>query len=700
MFTTVVNKKKPKSYLSGVIKDNKIFILFSFLSCLLPIIYCLLASLIKPNGSQAVMGVGHVIPFMLAFMQISFTISIIIFAKLNEIKKTRYYSNHQLISSSMWLSLFIGIMFAIFYVASAFCYMYFSNNRPNTQAMLKYGLDFLYITSALILFFPIFTSTIFIVKYRNEVLAINSIIIFFILSVLFSFLFCIFTDLEIIGLSIGLLISIMLTIFINLFFINGFFTIKELFAIYEVRNICLIFSKTIFKESATQISMSFFKAIAIICLSFSIPNTISGFVPLSYQMSRVIWFNMMYFIPFIGLGIGEGIRFHHLFNHSVVSDNNCYLEHRWRNDLKIIYATFFLTVAITIGCIFAVKPLNRLYIVNDYNRFRDGKMPEIAGWGTPTLAPNSIPNLQNFKDLSLDPLPEFKPLKDNPNNSPIIDIQNAAIRLENLNLFQNWVRQQIASNPNVVEGVKQDLQSINEWIDWLKQTNIDGVSIIHFIETKYDVNFLEQIKNIVNGIQPSTGFLQAVRSCLSYFVYLWLYSNTNDIITDAFLLLRPIINYHNVIFDSNANIVEVLINNPLSTVLTSLFLSINTFDAKAMIYIGVYGTLNSIWAILIQLNQRNLRKGMPYWLLTLVYGGCIGFLVTFGTLFGVTLTSQLGKANPFMYLDAWTFPLIVISFVVIVFLSIKYFVSYKKYNKIKSSLQTINSEVLNNVKVH
>ena len=108
-----------------------------------------------------------------------------------------------------------------------------------------------------------------------------------------------------------------------------------------------------------------------------------------------------------------------------------------------------------------------------------------------------------------------------------------------------------------------------------------------------------------------------------------------------------------------------------------------------MIYISVFGIANSVWAILIQANQRNLKEGMPYWMLTFIYGFCIGFLVVFGTLFAVTFKEKLGMNNPFNYLDAWTFPLVVISFAAIMVLGTKNIVSWKKYYKEKEGTSNV-----------
>lgn len=99
-YSNYLNKKfyDLKNFTKEIRKEYGLFIVFAFLSCVLPIIYCLLASLFKPNGSQAVMGMGHVMPFLLAFVQISFSISMII---LTKVKHKKEFSQQKIIVSSI-----------------------------------------------------------------------------------------------------------------------------------------------------------------------------------------------------------------------------------------------------------------------------------------------------------------------------------------------------------------------------------------------------------------------------------------------------------------------------------------------------------------------------------------------------------------------------------------------------------------------
>lgn len=618
----IYKKTINKSYLFNVLKENKIFLLFSFFFCSLPIIFCLSSSILKPNGSQAVMGIGQIIPFLLSFMQISFTFAILIFSYFFKLFKSKKISYNFLISTLLWKSFLIGLTFSLFYIISSFLYMYFSNNRPNTQETLNYALNFLWFSSIGLIAFPIYLISIFIIKNNEEksatILSISSFFIINISSFIFMFLMKSNNN-GTIGLGIGYSFGIFISFIINFLYIK-FFLFFNFYKFSLIKKINKSILKVIFKESFSSISISIFKAIAIIMLSFFIPDSINGFVPLSYQMSRVIWFNVMYFIPFLGLGIAEGIRYHYLMYHDENSKENCYLNHKIKNDLKIIIASIISTLIFSILSFLSLNQLIEIYTKNDFNTFKNGLMPEIKGWGSPKIFSNINLNTQTTTN----------------------------------NLYKLY--------------------------EWLQQKNNEGISLLDFIENKYEINILEEIIKFLNNEKLSPNTYILIKNSLSYFMYLWLYSTTNKTIVESFLILRPLINFSNFFDQTNNNLNEIISNYSLSDVLTSLYLKINQFSAKAIIYIYVFGILNSVWSILLQIKQRNSKKSMPYLLLIFIYSFCISFLVTFGALFSVVLNEKL-IYNPFKFLDAWTFPLLVISFLVIIIVLILNFISYKKQKK-------------------
>ena len=71
--------------------------------------------------------------------------------------------------------------------------------------------------------------------------------------------------------------------------------------------------------------------------------------------------------------------------------------------------------------------------------------------------------------------------------------------------------------------------------------------------------------------------------------------------------------------------------------------------------------------------------------MVIIYFICIGGLITFGALFGVTFKNSLGSANPFQYLDAWTFPLVIISILAILVVGIKAIQAKKVAKKLKNN---------------
>lgn len=691
MIKCVETKKiKKLSFFWQIIKESKLFITFSFFSCILPIIYCLIASFIKPDGSQAVMAVGYASPFLLAFIQISFTTSLIL---ISQIKKTSFINepewkkDHKTLWTSIRVSLLIGLLMVFFYTLSSFLYIYFSNNKPNTQGTLKYGLDFIWSTTLVIFLFPIITSLLTFIFTKNKTNAILITLILFLMIITFSFILSVFTPLKVKGIGLGSSISCVVIFLILIYFSYSYNKVLfyKPFYISKERN---IITKIIIKESMTSISLSLFKGVAIVFISFWIPLTINGFVPLSYQMSRVIWFNLMYLIPFIGIGVGEAIRFHYLEHDQ---DNHCSINHSQKQDFVFVLITLILTIFICMGSFFLINPLLNIYTMNDNNYFKNKESPPIQGWGIPTIPPKEFMDLTQIDKIQWTDFPTLKPLKpltDDPIKNAIIKTQNLIIISENLTKIKNWTSIQISNNPEF----QYYLNNLQKWIEWLHQTNKDGTTIISFLETKYNIEgvFKEIIVSIAKGDGKWKDVLQKLaplfKSGTSYLVYLWLYSKTNPIVTESFINLRQFINFENIIdaytnIDGTLDVKSLLFKNKLINILPSLFLKIQTFNSKSLIYVYLFSILNSVWAIRLQTTARNFKEGMPLWLMVIIYFLCIGGLVTFGVLFGVILTNTLGSLNPFQYLDAWTFPLVIISILAIFIVSIRSKKSYKFIQK-------------------
>ena len=679
----IIVQSKKSNFLKLIFNESKLFIIFSFLVCLLPIFLSLISSLIKPNGSQAVLATGYVAPFLMAFIQMAFSISMIFIAKLknqaNEVKNNIEKLKNENINfwTIFWLSLIMGIIMVIFYIFSSFLYIYFANNKPNTQATLKFGLDFIWSTILFILLIPLITSLMIFIFFHNKNQSILVTIMFFLFITGLSIAFGPFTNLKVTGIGIGISFAAILILIIEI----SYLWLNQQWLFYQPLvkpKLNLTVIKLIIKESLTNISLSAFKGIAILGLSFAIPFTISDFVPLSYQMSRVIWFNLMYFLPFLGIGIGEAIRFHYLFHDK---NNPCNINHCVKNDFLFILITISVTILFSVGAIFIVNPLATVYSKNDFNPFLNNLAPEIEGWGQPTTPPKELINLEELNKLKLDPFPELQkliPLTGDPQKDQIINLQNAIIKLDNLKKSTDWLDIQIKNNPIEFNHL---FQNLDEWNKWLNQINLDGIKLIDFLNQQFGVkdSFDLIIQSIINGDEQwkneINNLIPFLKSSMSYMVYVWLYSSINPDVTTSFINLRVFVSvkdlFSSYIENGQLNLQKLLSENSIFDILPVLFLKIQTFNSKSMIYILIFSNLNAIWSILLQTNTRDVKKSLPYPLMIIIYFICVGGLITFGTLFAVTFKTSLGTSNPFQYLDAWTFPLVIISILAIFVVSIK-----------------------------
>lgn len=661
------NTRLPRhgSFLKEVLSQARLFLVFSLFTCSLPIIFCLIASLIQPNGSQAVLALGYVVPFLMAFLQIAFTVSMIMVAKLTANRPLVASHHHLYIHrsnfwSSIWLSLLLGLIMSLCYALSTSLYIYFANNKPNTQATLTYGLDFTWQTVGFVIVIPVVTTLMMRIFMLNKNHALAMMGLLFLAIVALALVLGLMTNLKAAGIGLGTTVAALVVLvlqFSYLYRYQGFLFGRP--AGWSPWS--LLTMRLILKESLTSISLSVFKGVAIVALAFAIPLTISDFVPLSYQMARVLWFNLMYFLPFIGLGIGEIIRFHYLFHDG---SNQCDFQHSLKTDLGLIFGTLLLTLALSVGAVFVVAPLARLYSRHDFNPFASNLAPEIAGWGQPTVPPQELVNLEELQQLELTPLPHLEPLlplTGDPQKDIIIKLQNAAIQLANANKISQWLNLQIQNNPTVFAHL---FANLNQWNAWLNQTNSQGVKLIDFLGIKEPIKAIiaswiagnDEWQNQVLSLLP------LFKSTMSYFVHLWLYACTDPTITSAFINPRWLISVPE--FLAQYGFKNGVLNwrqSNIVALLPALFLQIQTFSAKSIFYILIFANLNAVWAIILQTNARDLKKSLPHWLMLIVYLVCVGGLVTFGALFAVTFKTQLGSTNPFQYLDAWTFPLVLIA---------------------------------------
>lgn len=290
------------------------FIIFSFLNISLPIIICLISASLDSYGAYAAMGIGYVTTFQMAFSQVGFSFAIFSsFFYFKILRKKQYeFSSapYDLIYDILFLAFLYGLIITPIYIGSAYVYTKYANAHYNTIDSLSYANDFIFSSWGYVFLVTILYSLVMVLhNKKGQLHAIIYLFFIFGLIAVLSSVLGILTDLKGTGVGLGMTLAILIgTIiaYIDCYFVtNVFRSIK--FRINSVL-INLILSYT-WRPSLTTLSIQIFKGCALLLLSFQIPDALKNSVPLDYQMSRIIWYNIMYFVPFIFLGIVDATYF-------------------------------------------------------------------------------------------------------------------------------------------------------------------------------------------------------------------------------------------------------------------------------------------------------------------------------------------------------------------------------------------------------
>ncbi len=622
------NRKTNKAYKK---RENIFtFVLFSFLNSFFPIFLCMISALIPEYGAQAVMAVGFVSPFQLGFMQLGVSFATWCFYSI--IKKIRQSRSsiakiefNATLSSSVYLSIFMGIILTVFYVVCSYLYMYFSCNRPNTQLTLEYGYNFIFTSIPYILLICLKSILVLYVFYHKKSYSIYFEIFFTIFSLLFSFLLSVLTNINTYGVGAGESIVMILYIVFLLIFINT--KLKFKFYKLSLSQIKSLFSnfKFVLKDSAASISMAFFKGLALLLLGIIITTDLKDFVPLSFQMARVLWFNLMYCLPFIGIGVANAIEFSDIYVTRETLELNSEIRIRY---WKYLIISMLITTGLCVGFTYLINPLTSLYIMN--NGLVVEMVPPFQG-SIPVnrLTGKPIIDLSNINNLPPRVLPQIP-----------IDLINA-VKTNDTNLIQTELEKWIQT------------PEMKQWKDWIENTNLKDFKlwfITHidkiFSQTHTtEQQFLIDLKDwYVNYIQYTSLDVNVISNLLLY--------NTQKQINES----------------------------------TSILVHVLDHKAYAYIYICVYSILCVGWTILLPAMRGVKIKRLPQWFVCLVYALAIGFVVSFGVIFSLYFDKLWPNAtNYFKYMDAWTFPLFAIASIVSLYFWVKWIIINIKQHKISKN---------------
>lgn len=558
------------------INSSKMFLLFSLLNCFCPIFLCMISSLLPYYGAQAVMGVGYASTFLLSFAQLGITFSISLFFYFRNSKKNAFNQENSQWLKYLLISFVIGLICLTIYILSCYLYFNFSNKRPNTIDSLKYGMNFVYSSIGFVLLSSMEGYLLLNLKNKNQILAISLFCSRTCLSLVLSLILLKYTNLNTIGIGLSFSLIMILFILIDYYLVWKYQNFKIFKKIAKLnKNKANL--RNVFQESISPIALSLAKGICIMILGFIMYEKLTDFVSISYQMSRVVWFNIMYMIPWFGIGISDAIKFNDLYV-NVEQNKNQLVKQYW----ILLLITLIISLLMCVAGYFLVNPLTHLYIKNT------------------SLLYGSVPSLGTSLKLETLPptyLPEIKPGQD------------------------------------IISYITDTLIKDNQWREWLDKNKIDILhNAFHFQEFK-------------------TWFLNYI-SATSY---------------------DPNIIYALIMY-KNPEQLEI-ISSPLL-----LKFKMENFNSKTFFYILIYGTLSSGWSVLLPSIATISKKQMPPWLLIIIYFLCVGFIISFGATFSISpIADQLANNNPFKYLDAWTFPIAIISVIIFSYLFIKWIFVSKKY---------------------
>ncbi len=553
------------------INRGKIFLIISLINSITPILLCIISSFINPFGAQVVMGVGYVSAFLLTFSQvgISFAISTFFllakkFKEENNNEKTSKQKTSEIMTHAIYISILMGIVLSIFFVSSSYLYLFFSCNRPNTMQTIEFGMGFAWSSIIYIILIALINLFILYVYLYNRHVALFFYIFFISIGLILSYILGVTLKMGAKGIGLGLTISSIFILLVLVFYIKYAYSFNVFKPNKETKYTIKMF-KDISQEAVAGISVSFYKGLALLMLSLAMPTNMNEYVPLSYQMSRVIWFNLMYALVWVSTGISDSIKYYNLYT-PIINVNQLKISKFY----KLIGISVLATSLFVIGGYYVVNPLAKIYIQN----------AQYGGeWNLPAL-PSSFPLLEGMK-------------------SPTNMIE-----------YQQFM--------------KNDFPLIAK-------------------------NNPEWFANPINLRQFTIWKMQIYKFNVGYTQY-------------------------------NSNIITALINK--NTALTPLELeSIRGFSSNTYIYIGVYSILCSAWTVILPATVviRNGKNINPI-NLSLAYAIVLMSIIVFGAHY-----SFIEKDSWFEYLDAWTFPVMIVACVVFAYSLINFIIFSIIFKKHKQS---------------
>lgn len=359
--------------------DSLLFILLSALNGLIPICVCLIGASFNPFGTQLTMAIGYLTAIQLGFTQLSWTICLAaIFAYNNYINSKNNIDKKELelnlVSSTIALSFIYGLIITPLFIGTSYAYNTYSSGHINTILGQNQATNYIWGISGYFLFSGfIYSGIIFIQKYKSNLLAVLLLLLFSSLSLGISAALTLGTKNQFIssnngvlsiegsyqGLFLGLGFTISSLLMIPIISICLFnYTNIKLKNIF-LKNKVVFFIKKTYSPLLTILSIQVIKSIIVIGVGLILTNSVEQAVPISYQLGRNIWYNMLYLLPFLVYGLVDSTLYYGL--DSKRPRNNDYKE-----ILVIsVFLILFIQIPFMVGMYFSIEPLTKFYLKNN-----------------------------------------------------------------------------------------------------------------------------------------------------------------------------------------------------------------------------------------------------------------------------------------------------------------------------------------------
>lgn len=301
------------------------FAVLYLLNALVPILICLIAARIEPFGMQYVASIGFITAIQLGFVQMSFTmvISFLFLIKRWSLRNGLTNSDRTLtIQNSFYnLVLFVifiyGLLIVPLFIGTSYGYNRYAANHINT--MIGQSAAYYYIYGLVgFIFINGFNFFFIFLVYENKSKSLGIFLLFFYNTLILAIGAALSLGKKDLNteqaggfLGLGLSVGAIGGLIINFFFAWFLTPLKNMTRNFDWNKMVYLFNGA-FRQSLNILSIQIIKAFALLALGYTITKLLYQPVPVSIQLTRTIWYNMMYLIPFLTYGISDAILYYAL----------------------------------------------------------------------------------------------------------------------------------------------------------------------------------------------------------------------------------------------------------------------------------------------------------------------------------------------------------------------------------------------------